>query len=341
MRKVLQCGLRKWTTGLPGVCSGFTLPTGVCRTVHSSSNRIGLFGACFDQGQPHQGVGEAPTLIRQAGLLQKLSRKGCTDVTDFGDLRVDRIDGKMEQSSVLQFNQSVSAQVEKILGEGRICLTLGGDHSVGLGTLAGHLAADPDAVVLWVDAHADINTLASTETGNMHGMPVSFNIEQLQEDNKTQQPQLISWLSPRLKPSRLAYIGLRDVDPGEWAIIQKFSIPCFPMEAIDKLGISTVVMSALNMVDPMKERKIHLSFDIDVLDPSEAPATGTKVRGGLTLREALTLCEMVQDTGRLAAVDLVEVNPRLARTEDDLANTVEAAVEVILAAVGRRYSSST
>lgn len=304
-----------------------------CRRAHHSSKRIGLYGACFDQGQPHEGVGEAPTIIRQAGLIDKLKQKGCLDIVDFGDIRLPREQGKMDQASVLKFNKAVAAQVEKILREDRVCLTIGGDHSVGMGTLAGHLAVDPDVVVLWVDAHADINTLASSETGHMHGMPVSFNIKQLESGNQALAGENLSWLTPSLQPSRLAYIGLRDVDPEEWEFIQKFSIPTFAMDSVDRLGIRKAVESAISIVDPLKQRKIHLSFDIDVLDPLEAPATGTKVRGGLTLREAVTLCEVVRATGRLAAIDLVEVNPALARNDSDIDATVGAAVEVIVSAL--------
>ncbi|XP_023329870.1 arginase-2, mitochondrial isoform X2 [Eurytemora carolleeae] len=299
----------------------------------STYSRVGILGACFDQGQPHQGVGEAPNLIREAGLISKLKEKGF-EVIDHGDISRPRVDGKRKQKDVLDFNRVVSEKVEKILGQDSFCLTLGGDHSIGLGTVAGHLAADPEAVVLWVDAHADINTVSSSNTGNMHGMPVSFNIKELQKEN-SKKLEGLEWLNPSLSPSRLAYIGLRDVEGVEWSYIQKFSIPCFPMQAIDRIGIVNAVESALNIVDPLKKRKIHMSFDIDVLDPAEAPATGTKVRGGLTLREALTLCEIVHDTGRLTGLDLVEVNPELATCKQDLDKTMEAALEVILAALGK------
>jgi len=310
----------------------------------SNRSKVSIFGACFDQGQPHRGVDQAPQLIRQAGLISKLRENGI-NVEDLGDIMPQRVDGgppltrerksNGDPADVLAFNKQVFKKVQSVLRQGNTCLTLGGDHSIGLGTVAGHLSVDPEAVVLWVDAHADINTVEGSNSGHMHGMPVSLNIKQLQTENQGLTEHGSDWLQPSLSPSRLAYIGLRDVEPLEWDIINRFSIPAFPMKSVDRIGIVNAVETALNLVDPLGKRNIHLSFDIDVLDPREAPATGTRVRGGLTLREALTLCEIVAETGRLKALDLVEVNPLLANNQEDLRTTVEAAIEVILAAIGK------
>ena len=143
---------------------------------------IGVWGACFDQGQPHTGVGEAPQVMREAGLLKRLNALGCS-VTDHGDITALRGEDQSpptRQKEVAKFNQTTHNMVKQILDQGHIALTLGGDHSIGLGTVAGHLSSDPDCVVIWVDAHADINTISTSNSGNMHGMPVSFNIKQLQ-----------------------------------------------------------------------------------------------------------------------------------------------------------------
>jgi len=325
----------KSLTGKCLLTRGMTMPkTFSTSTLQCSTKRsIGVFGACFDQGQPHAGVGDAPDLIRQAGLLDKLRSRGF-QVTDHGNITKTREDGKLDKRLALGYNKQISQQVESIIKEDTFCLTLGGDHSVGLGTVAGHLSADPEAVVIWVDAHADINTMHSSDSGNVHGMPLSFNIKELNESQNNAVGEDLDWLVPNLSPSRLAFIGLRDVDQGEWKYIHKFGIPSFPMQTIDRIGITSAVESALHTIDPLKKRKIHLSFDIDVLDPKEAPATGTRVRGGLTLREALTLCELINETGRLTGMDLVEVNPSLAQNQSEIDTTVEAAVEVILAAMG-------
>jgi len=287
---------------------------------------VGLFGACFDGGQPHKGVGEAPKRLREAGLVAQLEKLGC-NLTDHGDLNGER-GGPNE---VFQFNQKVAQMVAKLRGTGQIVITLGGDHSVGIGTLAGHLQHDPQAVVIWVDAHADINTQATSPSGNLHGMPVSFNIPSLNCG-------VPSWLVPRLDPSRLAYIGLRDVDGGEKETMKKLGIASYYIQDIDNLGLATTVREALGRVDPEGNRKIHCSFDIDSLSPSEAPATGTPVRAGLTLREGIQIGDLLHSTGRLAGLDLVEVNPLLG-SEEGVDRTLEAATKVVMAALGySRYA---
>ena len=147
---------------------------------------VAIWGACFDQGQPHQGVGDAPHAMREAGLVTRLTKEGCS-VTDHGDVVVVRGEDQTpnaRQKEVAKFGEVAHNMVKKMVGQGEIAVTLGGDHSIALGTVAGHLACDPDCVVVWVDAHADINTLSSSESGNMHGMPLSFNIQQLQVGGK-------------------------------------------------------------------------------------------------------------------------------------------------------------
>jgi arginase len=144
----------------------------------------------------------------------------------------------------------------------------------------------------------------------------------------------LNWLTPQLLPSRLVYVGLRDVEEEEKKILTKLNIAAFYMADVDELGIVKVVEDALACVDPCGKRNIQLSFDIDALDPFDAPATGCPVRGGLTLWEGLTLCTMVQRTGRLRAMDMVEVNPKLAKDMEEADRTVNAANDIILAALG-------
>lgn len=319
-----------------GICSA--KPT-ISRDDFNKNRLVSIVGASFDLGQPHRGVAEAPRLLRQAGLVERLEENGFT-VMDLGDIKIDDKEassetGSGEPATVLAFNRELHNQVKAARDRGTFCLTLGGDHSVGLGTVAGHLRSDPEAVVLWVDAHADINTMQGSLSGNMHGMPVSLNIKELQAENRKLVGEEADWLRPSLLPSRIAFIGLRDVDAAEKKSIHKYNITSIPMHIIDRIGIAKAVETALVAIDPYQERNIHMSFDIDVLDPvAEAPATGTPVRGGLTLREALSLSRQVAETGRLRGLDLVEVNPRLAKSQADLQATVDAAIEVILAAVG-------
>ena len=296
---------------------------------------VGVWGACFDQGQRHPGASEGPDVIRASGLLQKLSDHG-VDVVDHGDVRLDRgEDDNLEnrQKATAKFAKMTHDTVKKILDHGHLALTLGGDHSIGLGTVSASLDHDPDTVVVWVDAHADINTMSTSNSGNMHGMPLSFNIPQLVE--QFPHNNLMDWIRPCLDPRRIVYIGLRDVEEAERQILQKLNIPAYFMSDIDKLGINDVVKEALDTVDETGTSKIHLSFDIDALDPMEASATGTPVRGGLTLREGMHICDMIQRTGRLTAMDLVEVNPRLGG-HLEAQRTVESAALLVYSALGLR-----
>ncbi|XP_023016433.1 arginase isoform X2 [Leptinotarsa decemlineata] len=226
----------------------------------------------------------------------------------------------------------LSNQVEKIIRDESICLTLGGDHAIAIGSVDGHIKAkNEDICVLWVDAHADLNTNKTSTSGNVHGMPMALLATELSD----YWPYLpgMDWQKPIISIRNVAYIGLRSVDSYERLVIDKLGITAFGMEDVENYGISTIVNMALNKIDPEKKRSIHVSYDIDSLDSLEAPSTGTSVRGGLTLREGIQIMEMVYNTGRLGAMDLVEVNPSIG-TEQDVKKTIDAAIHIILAAFG-------
>merc|ERR1719300_823198 len=296
---------------------------------------IFVWGAKFHLGQPFAGVAKGPESMREANLIQRL-KNNVSSVTDFGDVEISKETSDSSlQREVARFGEIAYGIVKREITNGNFVLSLGGDHSISIGTVAGHLAADPDCVVVWVDAHSDINTLSSSQSGNMHGMPLSFNIQQLQEEFP--HPDM-NWLTPKLPTSQLVYVGLRDVDEPEKEILADLNIKAFYMEDVDRLGIVEVVEEALKSVDPHGTRNIHLSFDIDSLDPKDAPATGTAVGGGLTLREGLILCNMVHRTGRLKAVDMVEVNPSLASNKAGAEKTVNAANDLLMAALGFQNS---
>jgi arginase len=218
--------------------------------------------------------------------------------------------------------------------EGKFCLVLGGDHTIGAGSLAGLLSVHPDAGVIWVDAHADINTPELSGSGNMHGMPISFLMNGLVDTSKI--PGL-EWLAngPRMNPEQLVYIGLRDVDEPERRIIRGLGIKAFTMQEVDRYGIGKTMEMALDHLCKDKPRPLHMSYDIDAVDPMVAPSTGTRVRGGLTWREANYVAEAVAETNLLVGLDMVEVNPSLAPGRG-AQNTVDLALLLISSALGNR-----
>lgn len=241
--------------------------------------------------------------------------------------------GMLKPRAVSAVTEALSKQVYDHAKEGRFVLTLGGDHSIAIGTISGTAKAirerlGREMAVIWVDAHADINTPETSDSGNIHGMPVAF-LTGLASD-KPDAP--FGWLKDehRVSVKKLVYIGLRDVDRGEKKILRENGIKAFSMHDIDRHGIGKVMDMALGWIG--SDTPIHLSFDIDALDPRFAPSTGTAVRGGLTLREGDFIAECVHETGSLVALDLVEVNPSL--EEAGAAETVRSGVSIVRCALG-------
>ena len=237
--------------------------------------------------------------------------------------------------------------VEQEIKKGRFPIVLGGDHSIAIGTLAGTLRARPNIGVIWVDAHADLNTPETSESGNMHGMPVGLLMQGLVKDYNSI-PGL-EWISspssdndnggmiqqPLLNPDSIVYVGLRDVDAAEREIIHEKNIKAFTMHDIDRYGIGTVMDMALkHLLDKDPNRPIHLSYDIDAVDPLLAPATGTSVRGGLTYREAHYVAEAVAKSGNLTSIDMVEINPTLSDGEGSR-ETVEIGLGLLTSLMGK------
>ena len=212
----------------------------------------------------------------------------------------------------------------------KFALLLGGDHSLSIGSILGSAAANPDLCVVWVDAHTDINTPLSTLSGNLHGMPVAVLLG-LESCNTI--PGFETF-EPCLTPNRVVYIGVRDLDPGEKQILRDLNIKAYSMREVELYGIARVVQMALDDVNPERTRPIHLSFDIDGLDPREAPSTGTPVRGGLSFREGRFICEELNRTGLLVSMDLMEVNPAQG-TSEEVAFTVSTAQSLIYHALGK------
>ncbi|KAL4399762.1 Arginase, catabolizes arginine to ornithine and urea [Malassezia pachydermatis] len=296
----------------------------------------------FSGGQPRKGVEMGPEAIKKAGLQQQLESLGWEYQED-NSISWDQINemlngdeaiGKMRNPrSVSKASEVLADAVEKHAKAGHLPLTVGGDHSLGTGTMIGTARAYPNVACIWVDAHADINTPLTTPSGNLHGCPVAF---ALGLEGAYVEPYK-SWLPnpPINDTNRLVYIGLRDIDEGERKILKEHNIKAFSMHHVDKYGIGKVVEMALAHINgntSRRDRPIHLSFDVDAMDPSVAPSTGTPVRGGLTFREGHYICEAIAETGALVAMDMVEVNPSLESHAAE--QTIAVGCSLIRAALG-------
>ncbi|TKA73917.1 hypothetical protein B0A55_05049 [Friedmanniomyces simplex] len=305
-------------------------------------NDLGLVAVGFSGGQCKPGVDAAPMALIESGLVDQLKDDleynihYDGQVHAYGELmpKEDPDHRNMKKPrAVSAVTQQLSKQVYEHAKEGRFVLTLGGDHSIAIGTISGTAKAmrerlGRDIAVIWVDAHADINTPETSDSGNIHGMPVAF-LTGLATD-KPDAP--FGWLEEdqRISVKKLVYIGLRDIDRGEKKILREHGIKAFSMHDVDRHGIGKVMDMALGWIG--SDTPIHLSFDIDALDPMWAPSTGTAVRGGLTLREGDFIAECVHETGSLIALDLVEVNPSL--EEHGAAETVRAGCSIVRCALG-------
>lgn len=296
-------------------------------------------------GQPYVGTDEGPERLRERGLRNKLTALGWR-VEDLPDLNFDpeKFAGTKDppgarNCALVAYGAKKLAQtVEKKLRKGQFPLVLGGDHSIGIGSLTGILNVHPDIGIIWVDAHADLNTPASSGSGNMHGMPVGLLMDHT-EENKVDFAKMPGFEflidGPRIKPEQIVYIGLRDIDPTERLWIRDYGIKAFTMYDIDHYGIGKVMdMTFAHFFKNNPNRPIHISYDIDAVDPILAPATGTRVRGGLTYREAHFVAEAVCQSGNLASAEIVEFNPTL--SDDDGADeTIELGEQLICSFMGQ------
>ncbi|MGE3854146.1 MAG: arginase [Planctomycetota bacterium] len=313
-------------------------------TSAQSYRPIHVLGVPLDHGAGRRGVGMGPAAMRIAGLHNRLAVvPGASGLRDLGDLVVPAPETLPEGDRNARFLplvtsvcKELAARVGTILRDGAFPLVLGGDHSIAIGTISGlaaHLAGqNPDATrpprlgVLWFDAHGDINTPQTTPSGNIHGMPVACLL-----GNGPASLVNIGYDGAKLDPARVVQIGLRDVDEGEKALIRNSGIHAFTMSDIDMRGMGEVMREAIGFATRDVDM-LHISFDIDSLDPREAPGTGTTVPGGLTWREAHLALEMVAETGKLTSFELVEVNPTL----DHGNHTAGVAVDLIASALGKR-----
>ena len=300
-----------------------------------------IVGVPFAGGQPLVGVDLGPNFIRKGGLSSRLLADQWK-VVDCGDITVPaKVEG-VEDSPLVK-GAAVVGKVNELLYHATLpallsqhfLLTLGGDHSIGIGSISAVLKRRPNIGVVWIDAHADINTPLTSVSKNPHGMVLSF----LMNLHSSRATPGFRWMEaqsiPLLQAQDLVYIGLRDLDEGEKAIMRHYNIRAFSMHDVDKWGIGEVMRRAIDHLTRYEHRPLHLSLDIDSIDPAFAPSTGTRVSGGLSYREAYYVCEALSETGLLVSMDMVEVNPSLS-SEEESAKTVQMAVGLIASAMGNK-----
>ncbi|MBK9923984.1 MAG: arginase [Anaerolineales bacterium] len=294
--------------------------------------QIDIIGVPVDLGAGRRGVDMGPSAIRYADLHHKLEAMGYV-LDDKGNIEVpiqetcSITDPKLKYiDCIIPMGRRVAGAVATTVQGGRFPLVLGGDHSLSVGSIRG-AAKHKKLGVIWVDAHADFNTPATTPSGNIHGMPLAALCG-------LGDPRLVTlWdeTPPVIDPGRVAIIGARDLDPGEKQNLRNAGVLVQSMEQIDRMGMVTVMEQAIERVSKDVDG-IYLSFDMDALDPRHAPGVGTPVPGGLTSREAHLACEIVAETGKLLGMDMVEVNPII-----DVQNaTAILAVDFICSALGSR-----
>lgn len=297
---------------------------------------IHVLGVPLDLGGGRRGVDMGPSALRIAGLGERLAGLGCV-VIDKGDLaapipetRAFRDPTKRYAREIGRVCQKLYGQVYQALEEGALPIVLGGDHSLGAGSVGASAdfaaAKGRDIGVLWVDAHGDMNTPATSPSGNVHGMPLAALL-----GPEPAELSRIGARSPKIRAGKTVLIGIRNLDLNERDAIKDSGVTVFTMKDIDRHGIAAVMKRALAIAGK-DTLGIHVSFDLDVCDPTIAPGVGTPVKGGLDYREAHMVMEMVADSGRLMALDLVEVNPIL----DSQNQTAILGAELALSALGMR-----
>jgi arginase len=283
------------------------------QTATKINTQISLIGAPTDIGAGSRGASMGPEALRVAGIAAVLASHGL-EVADRGNLVgppnpwQPPVDGYRHLNEVVAWNQAVHEAMHAELGLGRLPILLGGDHCLGIGSIsavARHCRETGKKLrVLWLDAHADFNTNGLTPSGNLHGMPVACLC-----GHGPQTLIEIGGTVPAISPKVVKQIGIRSVDPGEKRLVHEAGLEVFDMRYIDEMGMRHTMELALATLDA--NTHLHVSFDVDFLDAAIAPGVGTTVQGGPTYREAQLCMEMIADTGRLASLDVMELNPAL------------------------------
>lgn len=274
--------------------------------------RIKVLGIPFDFGQDHVGVRLAADYFRKEKLMDQLSDISFAE--DLGDVQLPMKEKKYSRDNIKnikeasQGNLEISTAIEKMNLGSDFLLTIGGDHGMSLGTIHGILSHRPETVVIWADAHGDINTPDLSPSGNFHGMPLAF------LTGLAQHPEF-DWLKHKLSPEKLILIGPRDLDEGERELIERFRIQYFSSDELNRMGAKEILEMALHRADPHGTSPIHLSFDVDLFDGEDILSTGTIVPDGPKLEEVFLMGGLLAETGRLKSMDVVEFNPLIGSVE--------------------------
>lgn len=290
--------------------------------------RLSILGVPMDLGQMRRGVDMGPSAIRYAGLEERLSRLGY-DVLDTGNVPVTNeardkdVANLRNLHETIETNKEIQRRVKAILAEDRFPLILGGDHSISIGTVSAINETFHNIGVIWYDAHGDLNRPETSPSGNIHGMSLAINLGY-------GHPLCTALVTKALKPEHVVLIGARDLDEGERVLIKQIGMKVFTMHEVDLLGMTEVMRQTLEHLAHLEH--IHLSVDLDALDPLECPGVGTPVRGGLTYRESHLAMELLADSGKVKSAEFVEVNPIL----DEKNNTAEVAVALIGSLFGEK-----
>ena len=299
-------------------------------------SHIAIIGAPLDLGQGRRGVDMGPSALRVANLNARVAAMGYV-VEDLGNVPVDQAEASPEGHPHAKYLPQIAASCQRLavlvgqtISRGSVPLVLGGDHSVAVGTVSGvsqYFREEHSTIgLIWLDAHADMNTPESSPSGNVHGMPLACIVGM----GPSELTELFGY-RPKVSPRNTVIVGLRDVDQMEKPHVRESGVRAFTMRDIDERGLRSVMDEAIRLASD-GTAGLHLSLDMDFVDPKDAPGVGTPVRGGATYREAHLAMEMICDSGRMVSMEVVEVNPVI----DEVNRTADLAVELILSGLGKR-----
>lgn len=286
----------------------------------------------MDLGQIRRGVDMGPSALRYAGLIEEIESLGF-EVQDYGDIQIHRSTTGTDQEQnlknlqeVIKTSEELCKELDEMVTKGGFPLVLGGDHSISIGSIAGISKHYKELGVIWYDAHADLNTAETSPSGNIHGMPLATNMG-------LGHPFLsnIGGYSPKIKPENIVIIGARSIDEGEKELIKEKGIKVFTMHEIDRKGMTAVIEETISYLKE-KTDGVHLSLDLDAIDPLDAPGVGTPVLGGITYRESHLAMEMLAEAEMITSAEFVEINPIL----DNKNQTADVATELVASLLGKK-----